>query len=140
MQLNPQTVTDKWVRRGQAAGADFTEGVKGVSVSPTELAAAKTDKALQNYTESVTSGRMRRNLLKITRESWIKSTVEKGATRFVQGFAAGKDKMLAHMTDFLPYADNVRAEISKMPDVSFEDAKARMLRAIDLLHDYKNRR
>jgi hypothetical protein len=137
MALNPTTVTEKWVRRAQGAGQDFIDGVKNTTVNPMEEAAKNTAKALNNYTESVTSGRMERALRKVTKDSWIKSTVEKGASRFTTGVAAGKEKMQAFMQDFLPYAETVSNDIKNMPDITFEDAKARMLAAVDKLHAYK---
>ena len=140
MAKTAEQVTDKWVRRAQATQPDYLEGVKNVTVSPTAEAAKKLDKAQMNYNEAITSGRMKRRLEAVSKESWITSTVIKGGARFSGGVAAGKEKMGVFMRDFLPFAQSVSEEIARMPDVTLEDAKQRVLAAMDKLHAYRDRR
>jgi hypothetical protein len=124
--LTPQQYQDKYARRLKAATADITQGIANVTVAPTSLAAAKSDKMLANLTASVQSGRWANALNKVTLQQWKDQATNVGVNRIAAGVDAAKQKSIDFATQLLPAVDAAVAKIQGMPDLTVEDNINRM--------------
>lgn len=133
----PAQAAEKWGRRLKAAQPDIQRGVEAVTVAPTEQAANAQDKMLAKLTEAVTSGKWAKGLRRVTLQDWRDATIKKGIPRLAAGVDAGAPKMEAFMTEFLPHAERVSAEVAAMPDLTLEDSIARSNHAIRRLAEFQ---
>lgn len=124
--LSPQQVAEKHARRTIAASQDLIAGVNGVTVSPTEQAAKKQDKLVQNWTEAVQSGKWARGLRSVSLDDWKRAMIEKGAPRVAAGINGARSKIEAFFAELLPYQNDLSSKIAQMPDLTLEDSIARM--------------
>lgn len=118
---------DKWKKNTAASVPDYKIGIQGVTVSPTELAAAKEDKMLANLTAAIQSGKWANSLRAISLDEWKRLTLEKGGVRFGPGVNAATDKMRKFATVLLPHIQTGRDKIKTMPDLTPDDMDNRML-------------
>lgn len=84
-----------------------------------------------------------------TQEKWARSTAsvsleewrEAARTLIPQRLGGGVDRSTGKMADFgaalLSYQERALGEIQRMPDVTLEDARARMLRWFDLMSKFR---
>lgn len=100
--INVANATAKWARNLGGAAQSYTEGINSFAGNPMQLAAQQADKALQNYTEAIGSGRWSAKLGSMSREQWAGPAVKVGAQRLVSGVAKGTPKMQAALTKFAP--------------------------------------
>lgn len=131
-QKTAQQMADKWASRMAGAGQAYQDGIGGVTESPTAAAAAKLDKALANYTESITSGRMAAALNGVTLASW-KAAAVAGASRLTSGAAKGKPKMLKAQQVLIPYQQQAAAAAKAAGD----DPVARFTAAMNVMKSAK---
>lgn len=124
--LTPQEFAEKWQRRYSAAAPDMSRGVQRVDVSPTEKAAGKREKMLQNLTAAVQSGKWEAGLRRVTLNDWKKAYIDVGIPRASQGANAATPKVSAFASQLLPYQDSLKSKIEGMPDLTLEDNIARM--------------
>lgn len=83
------TVASKWSQRAQAAGADYTSGVKNPRNDWAGNTAASKDAWSQGVQQAVASGRFEKGVTKAGTSKWQTGAVNKGAARYPQGVAAG---------------------------------------------------
>ena len=130
---------EKWGKNLKSSTEAIREGVKNVSESPTQKAAAAQDKMLQNLIAAVESGKWSDGLKAVSLDDW-KSSMEKGISRIPAGVDGAMVKMTAFMEDFLPYVEEGKAKIEKMPNVTLEDNIARATAMIRHNAAYKRKR
>lgn len=135
--LTPQEAAEKQARRLKASVPDIQRGIERVTESPTAKAAEKQDKMLNNLTASVQSGKWRRGLLRVSTEDWKKAALEKGVNRIANGIDGAREKVESFFSELLPYQDKIRAEISRMPDLTLEDNINRMVHNARAMADFK---
>jgi hypothetical protein len=89
-----QQATQAWQAGIAGGSAKYSAGIQSTNVNPMELAAAQTDKALANYTQAVTSGRMAA-ALRATPVSFWKSQATNSAAKWSAGAQKGLTKFTA---------------------------------------------
>lgn len=124
--LTPQQFTEKWQRRIQSATPDITNGINRVDTSPTQQAAAKKDKMLQNLTASVQNGKWEAGLNRVTLADWKSAAINKGVPRIAQGAAGAGAKLTNFASQLLPFQDSLASQVKSMPDLTLEDSINRM--------------
>lgn len=112
---DPATVAQKWSRNLQASGPSITAGVNAVTVSPAQQAIKQQDVMVQNFTQSVTSGKWARNLGKTTLNDWQQAIIQVGIPRITAGAAKALPKMQDFMTQWLQYEEAGKAKLAQMP-------------------------
>lgn len=120
--LTPQQVAEKHGRRTKAAIQDMAEGVRNVTEAPAIKAVAKQDKLINNWNESITSGRWAQRMKTVTLDDWKKAMLEKGLNRVSAGIDASQGKMEAFYAELLPYQNDLSRKIANMPDLTLEDS------------------
>lgn len=129
--LTPAQAREKWQRRMSGAIQDIQQGVQAVTESPTQKAAAKKAKMLQNLTAAVQEGKWERGLQRVSLEDWKRSVVEKGVGRISSGVQGAGPKVEAFLTELFAYQENLQRQIAQMPDLTLADSIARATRWIE---------
>jgi len=84
-------------------------------------AAASEDKMIMNLTESVTSGKWRAGLMRVSLEEWKSKMTDKGIPRIAAGIDAAHGKVVAFATELLAFERNLLPRIEAMPDLTLDD-------------------
>lgn len=124
--LSANELSEKWGRRLKASVPDIQRGIEAVKTSPGAKAALKVDKALQGYTEAVTSGRMARALNAIDLQDWKNKTSKKVAERLSGGVDSSMPKRQKFDEYLVSTVNAGLAKLKNMPDMTFEDSMARI--------------
>lgn len=98
-------VATKWSQRAQAAGADYTAGVKAPRRDwATETSAAATAYE-QGVTQAVGQQRFQKGVQAAGTGKWQNNAVNKGSTRYPQGVSVASP---TYQTNFGPYLDTIK--------------------------------
>jgi hypothetical protein len=138
--LTPQEVAKKWVQATQNSKAAVEAGVRAVTVSPTQKAAAKADKYLAGVQRAVDSRRFQNGLNRVTLQDWQNAMLTKGTQRIAGGVKEAEGKFTAFMSDFLPFVQSVQAAVKAMPDDTEQDRENRMLENVRRLRQFTRSR
>jgi len=79
------TIAAKWSQRAQAAGADYTAGVKAPSKDWAQATAGAADSWSQGVQTAVSDGRFAKGVTSAGTAKWQQGAVNKGAQRYPQG-------------------------------------------------------
>lgn len=126
--VTPDQATAKWLSRLQAATTEIQNGVARVTTAPGTLAAAKSQKWLNNVTAAQT--KWARNVASVSLTDWQAAMNNYGIARVAQGAQAKQQKVTNFFTSFLPFLDRGVAQIKAMDDTTFE---ARLQRAVAMM-------
>lgn len=135
--LSPQEFAEKWARRLSAAAPDIQKGVQRVDQSPTEKAAGKKDKMLQNLTQAVQSGKWEAGLRRVSLNDWKAALINKGIPRITQGVQGAQSDVADFAGQLLSYQDQIKSEIERMPDLTLEDSINRMTTWVRKMSQFK---
>lgn len=135
--LTPQEFAEKWARRLSAAAPDIQKGVQRVDQSPTEKAAGKKDKMLQNLTQAVQSGKWEAGLRRVSLNDWKTALINKGIPRITQGVQGAQSDVADFAGQLLSYQDQIKSEIERMPDLTLEDSINRMTAWVRKMSQFK---
>ncbi len=124
--LTPAEFQEKHARRLKAAISDMQKGVEAVTQSPTEAAAAKKEKMRAGINAAIDNGKWEQGLKRVTLAEWKDKMLTKGLGRVAAGIDAAAPKVVAFASELLPYQDNLKSELARMPDVTLEDSISRM--------------
>lgn len=137
VKLSPQEGAQKWAQRLQASLQDIQRGVQRVSVSPTQLAAQKADKWIQELQRAAQEGRWQAALQQIDLETWRTLMIQKGIPRIADGARAALPKVEKIFGDLYNYISRVQAEVERMPDQTLEQRIQRAVEFIRRMAQYK---
>jgi hypothetical protein len=130
--LTPDQIASKWGRNTKGAVQSYKDGVMAVSSSPMEAAAAQADKAVQNFSAAITSGRWANNLRKVKLGDWQNAAVNKGADRIPAGVTQAMPKVIAFNQVWQPLMQQAKRELANMPNNSKEEALAKVGHMYDI--------
>lgn len=94
------TIATKWSTRAQAAGPDYSAGVKSTTKDWAALTAAAADNFAQGVSQAVANGTFAKNVVAAGTPKWQAAASGKGAQRYPTGVAAGGP---AYSAGFAPY-------------------------------------
>jgi len=121
--LTPQQFQEKHNRNTKASIEDIRIGVNNVTESPMNKAAGQADKWLNNLQKS--KAKWQDRMKAVTLDQWKTAMLDKGINRIADGLDASSGKVIAFAEKLLPFQDNLKATVDKMPDVTLEDSIAR---------------
>lgn len=121
----------RWKQNTTNATEAYKAGVQGVTVSPTEAAAASVDKWAAGVQRAKDNGTFVAGLGKVTLQDWKAAAAGKGASRLASGVAGGETKMQSFLTKWLPHQAAGQQRVKAMPSMTPEDRKQRMLAMFD---------
>lgn len=136
---NPAAAAAKWKTNLSNARQAITDGVNGVTESPTAAAARNLDKYRMGVNDAVDSGRMQNALSKVTAADWKQSMIEKGIPRIATGASAAEAKVAANNGPLFAAIKSARASVLAMPNTTPDDRINRMVQFTRLMSQYKQR-
>ena len=137
--VNPTEGADKLKRGITAHGQDYAAGINKVTVNPAELAAAKEGEWYAALTDAYQNNRFSKGLSRVTLAGWKAAVNNGGVSRYTQSADKAATNYLKFAQDFYPYLDQVQSQISAMPKRNLAESIAKMVRNVELIHDFKNR-
>lgn len=126
MAKSVQEIVQKWQQGMAQAGNAYVKGTSGVTSSPMAAAAAKSQQALANYTNAITSGQWA-NALNATPISYWKSQCQGAAAKLASGATKGTPKYTQAMTALAPVHAQMRAASQAAGDDPVAKATAALL-------------
>jgi hypothetical protein len=109
----------KWVSRLQGATTEITNGVNNVTVAPGQLAAAQSQKWLQNV--QAAAEKWKRNVGAVSLEQWRMYMLNVGVPRISQGANAKQAKYGAFAQQFFPHLEAGIQKVRGMPSTTLDD-------------------
>lgn len=97
-------VAEKWRRRAESAGQEYTEGVQSTSRSWETAAAAGEANYKAGVTEAAARGAFGLGVKKAGNAKWRENALKKGPGRFSEGVAVGQQ---AYAQNVGPYLDAI---------------------------------
>lgn len=101
------SIASKWSTRAQAAGADYTAGVKNPSTDWATATAQAADSWGQGVSQAVSDGRFAKGVSAAGTSKWQTGATTKGATRYPQGVASGQSNYSNGFTPYLQVIQNL---------------------------------
>lgn len=101
------TIAAKWSSRAQAAGPDYTAGVKSTQKDWAALTAAAADSWGAGVSQAVSDGRFAKGVTAAGSPKWQAAASTKGAQRYPQGVAAGQSSFSTGFGPFLSTIQNL---------------------------------
>ena len=138
--VTPEEFVEKHARRLKSSMEDMRRGISNVSEAPTKKAAQKVEKMKANLIKALDSGKWQQRLNSVSLEDWKEKMVNKGIPRVSAGIDAAADKVKAFAEELLPYIDQGRDAIKKLPDVTLEDNINRMTTFIRHMSKFKRQK
>lgn len=135
--LSPQQLAEKHNRRLKGSLQDMQAGINAVTEAPGAKAALKADKMLTNFTASVQSGQWGRRVAAVSLDEWKTAMLTKGVQRVSAGIDAAQGKVIDFFAELLPFQDNLKTQIDKMPDLTLEDGVNRAATWIRGMSNFK---
>ncbi len=128
--MTPAQISEKWAKNLGAATASIRSGVEGVTVAPTEKAAAALPLLLANLQRAIESGKMERALRAVSLQDWQRAMIDKGISRIRDGAVRAEPKFAQFMAQLLPHIERVQSEVNRTPRGSLEDNIERMVKNV----------
>lgn len=126
MAKDVQTVVDSWASGMAQAGKKITDGVNAVTEAPGQKAAAAADLWQQRVSDPLVKAKFQRRSQAVSLQDWKTAMLTKGVNRVGAGAAASKPKFAKFMQQFLPFVQNVAAQVRQMPKGDINASIARM--------------
>lgn len=95
------TIAAKWSTRAQAAGPDYTAGVKSTQKDWAGITAASADAWGAGVSAAVSDGRFAKGVSAAGNQKWQNAAATKGASRYPQGVAGAQANYNAGFAPFL---------------------------------------
>jgi hypothetical protein len=137
---DPAKVARKWASRVSQSQAEYSDSIRSLDKNPMEQAAAKKDTMRARVNQALDDGTWEAGLRRTDFAKWKEKTAGMGAQRLSQGAAAAEGDVLAYQQETADAVERIREEIKRMPNVTDEDRKARMLRNFDLMKALRKNR
>ena len=131
----PQEAAQKWNTNLVASTDEIILGVNKVTTAPSELAIAQQDKMVDNWLESVNSGKWAENLRRVDLAEWKRLMIDVGVRRIRDGAAKAQPKLQRYYDRAFPLMQALEDEVSGMPKRDFQDSIARMIRFSEGMRD-----
>jgi hypothetical protein len=125
--LTPQQIAEKQIRRATAAVNDYKNGVQGVKVSPTEIAAQRVDQWAAGVQRAHQDGSYVDGCRSCSKEKWIDRTVNKGAQNYVPGIKAAEQDIVDFQTQNAANQAQIAAGLASMPRGDLSQNLMRMM-------------
>jgi hypothetical protein len=101
------TIASKWSSRAQAAGPDYTAGVKSTQKDWASNTAAASDSWGAGVSQAVSDGRFAKGVTAAGTDKWRSNAASKGAQRYPQGVAGAQPAFNAGFSPYLAVIQNV---------------------------------
>jgi hypothetical protein len=132
-------VAQKWGTNLGNSTQQIMNGVNGVTVAPTQLAAAQAQAYVSGVQNAVSSGKWQSKLQAVSLGAWQNAMKTKGVPRVQQAASTDQPKVQAAFGPLLDYVYNLRDQVnSTMPRGSLAQNIQRMNSFVQGMHAYKS--
>jgi len=135
----PEEFAEKWKRRLKGSVEDIRRGVEKVTESPGAKAAQKFDKWVAKITSDEVQNKWKERVAKVDVNEWKTMTLQKGIPAISRGVDLAEDKMRDFGAQLLEHIAAGLRKLEGMPDVTFEDSKARVIAWMEHMKQFKRR-
>lgn len=139
MAKDARTVAERWARKLAGATEDIRVGIEAVTEAPSQKAIQKKEKMKQRIIQAIDSGKWERALSKVTLEEWKDAFINKGLTRIGTGAEQGRRKMEDFMAQLIPYVENLKAQVNRMPDTTLDQRIQKMIAWVQGMAKFQRR-
>lgn len=140
MALTAQQAAEKWARNLGASTQAMTDGVNGVTDSPTAKAAQAVDRQVAGVQRAAASGKTAQALNAVTLQSWKDSMTKKGIPRVAAGATQAQPKVANFMSQLIPYVQQGKQMLQNQPRGDINANRARMLAWMDYMSNFAYRK
>jgi len=140
MATNPARALEKWKARMAASAAEAKEGVNAVTTAPAQQAIQAKDKYIANVNRAFNEGRYESGLNGVTLQDWQQAMLTKGIPNMAAGAQKISPRAQRNLQDVIAFAQQVSQQIQSMPNVTEQDADARMLANVAAMRQYRAQR
>lgn len=130
-----QQAATNWATGMSQAGTKMTAGINAVTEAPTAKAAARADAYLAGVQRAVANNKWQSGLLAVSLQSWKSAMIDKGVGRASSGAQQAKPKVVAFMTQFLPYLQQGVQALAATPR---GDLQTNIQRAVTMMQHNAN--
>lgn len=120
-------IQKKYARNLAGSGDTVKEGVRNVTVSPTEKAAQAIDRYVQGVMRSAQDGTTAAALREVSLSEWQKDMIEKGIPRMMQAAPQAAIEHGKFMAAFMPHVEAGQRKLESMPRGDFSQNIQRMV-------------
>lgn len=132
-------VAQKWGTNLGAATQSMQNGVQGVTVAPTQLAANQAQAYVQGVQNAVATGKWQSRLNNVSLQQWRDAYLKKGISRVQQAATTDQPKVQAAMGPLLDYIYGLRDQInSSQPRGSLSQNIQRATAMMQGMANYKS--
>jgi hypothetical protein len=131
---SPAEGASKWGQRLAASGEQVRAGIRRVTRSPGEAAAASAELWHRRVTAS--TDKFRRKVGAVTLQDWQGAMESTGVSRMVEGATAKQGKYQSFADKFYPVAQQVSDRVKAMPKGDLEQSLARVREAMTTFRQF----
>lgn len=135
-QKDPKAITSRQISNVQQASAKAKAGIDAVTKSPGVAAAEQIDIMVQNFLESVSSGKLEASLRGIDLNAWKAAALD-GVSRVGPGMERKRATIEKFHTALQEYQLRYTQEIDNMPSGTLAASRDRMLKNFDEMSEFK---
>lgn len=126
MAKSAKDIAEKWKRNYVAGTAQAEKSVMSIQVNPMELAAARQDYWFDRLQEAKNQNKFADGLRKVPKSVWQNNYIKKGIPNMKTAAPIGESNMDAFMTKWIPYQEQLKAQLANMPKGGEDNALARI--------------
>lgn len=119
--MDAATVAARWASRLAGSTDKMRQGVQAVTVAPSQQAAAAASTWQARVSSPEALAKFQSSLQRVSLQDWQNAMINKGIARVATGAANATSKMQSFLTQFLPFVNNVAAQVRQMPNATLED-------------------
>lgn len=135
--LNPATIAATWASNLGAATTKMKNGVQGLTVSPTQQAAAAVGRWQAAMADPNTAARFQSGLQRVSLADWQNAYIQKGLPRIASGAQAAVPKFTTFLQQWIPFLQNASAQVAAMPNNTLQDRINRMVAMVNFEAGFK---
>lgn len=135
--IDALAASQKWARNLLNAKDSIKAGIQGVTVAPTEKAAAAEQLYAKGCREAAESGRFAKGCRRVSLSDWQNAALKKGLPNLDQGVKLGESKVNTFMSQFLPFIQQKSEQIQQMPKGTRADAMERIRANMEAMDQFK---
>jgi len=138
--ITPSEFAEKWGTTLKQRVGEIVTAVDRVETAPGQKAAKQVKKWVAKLSDPETHKKWERNVGAVTLEEWKEATKTLLPQRLPGGVDRALDKVEEFASQLLSYQATNLPKIEAMPDITYEDSRARMNAWFDIMKQFRFKR
>ena len=127
----------KWAENLGRAKSSIRAGIEGVTVAPTQKAAAAVDKYRDGCTKAADDGSFVAGCNRVTLQEWKDKAINKGLSNLDTGIRSGESKVATFQAKATPYYAQAKARAAAVQGTGRSAAREKMEAVWDVMDELK---